>query len=372
MAKRDYYDVLGVGRDADDAAIKKAYRKLALELHPDRNPGDAGAEARFKEAAEAYAVLSDAEKRARYDRFGHQGLEGGPGPGGGGFGSVDDIFSAFGDLFGDLFGGRRGGGANGARRGENLEAQAEITLEQVLSGAKIEVEVERYETCGGCAGSGAAKGSKRTSCATCRGAGHVVVSQGFFAMRQTCPSCRGEGSRVDRPCVECEGRGRRSTARTLEVTIPAGVPEEAVLRLREEGHHGMNGGPPGDLVLHLVELAHEHFTRQDSDLVLEVPISYPKAVLGGPIEVPTLDGRTSEVKIPRGTSGGKVFRLRGQGLPRYGESGRGDLLVRVSIEIPTKTTPQEEDLLRQLAALRNQEVERKAKGLFAKVKEIFE
>ncbi|MBK9383968.1 MAG: molecular chaperone DnaJ [Planctomycetes bacterium] len=371
MAKRDYYEVLGVARDSDEAAIKKAYRKLALELHPDRNPGDSTAETRFKEAAEAYAVLSDPEKRARYDRFGHQATE--AGPGGAGFGSVDDIFSAFGDLFGDLFGGRRGGsGANGPRRGENLEAQAKITLEQVLSGAKIEVAVERYESCGTCRGSGAAKGSQRTTCATCRGQGHVVVSQGFFAMRQACPTCRGEGSRIEKPCLDCSGRGRSPVERTLEVTVPAGVPEDAVLRLREEGHHGANGGPAGDLVLHLVEEPHEHFRRQESDLVLDVPISYPKAVLGGPLEVPTLDGKPTEVKVPRGTSGGKVFRMRGLGLPRYGESGRGDLLVCVSIEIPTKTSPQEDELLRQLASLRHQEVDRKAKGIFAKVKEIFE
>ena len=375
MAKRDYYEVLGVDRGADARTLKKAYRKLAFEFHPDRNPDDPQAEERFKEASQAFEVLSDDRKRAIYDQYGHAGLEGahaGPSQ----TGDINDIFSAFSDIFSGFgfdMGGRSGRsrGPRSPAQGETIQARLQVELEQVDQGAELTIEVERFETCDPCRGEGVAKGSRLQQCSTCGGAGFVALRQGFFTMRQECPDCRGQGQIPEKRCPSCRGELRMRQRREVEVKIPEGLPENARLRLRGEGHHGIHGGPAGDLELFIEVADHEFFERREADLVCEIPISYPQATLGSRVEVPTFRD-PAEVNIPAGTPSGKIFRVRGAGLPNHQTGIRGDLLVRVFVEVPTRLLPEEEDLLRQLAELRRQSVKKKAKGLRAKIREIFE
>ncbi len=378
MAKRDYYEVLEVAKDASPDDIKRSYRKLAFKYHPDRNHDDASAEERFKEAAEAYEVLSDEKKRRIYDQFGHAGLAG-AGAGPRGFSGVEDIFSAFGDIFGgpgspfeDLFGGR-GRGRSGRRveRGASLKCQIELTLVEVMAGVEKTIELRRNEFCESCGGNGAAKGTSPTSCTDCNGSGQIQMSQGFFAIRQTCPRCRGEGTVVTRPCGECRGTGRVAKKREITVRIPAGVQDGTQLRVTGEGEPGRNGGPRGDLYCFVRVREHSIFQRQDDHLICEMPISFSQAALGADVEVPTLGGKTS-LKIPRGTQSGNVFPLRGMGLPNVYGHGRGDLHVRVVIETPRKLTPRQEDLLREFAKTEELQVSPQRKTFLDKVRELFD
>ncbi len=364
--KRDYYEVLGVSKDADDRAIKKAYRKLAHEHHPDKNDGDKASEEKFKEASEAYAVLSDPEKRAHYDRFGHAGGDmGGFGGFGGGAVNIQDIF---GDIFGDLFGGGRRRG--GAMRGSDLRYHLEVTFEEAAFGAAKEVTIPRLEECSTCAGSGAKPGSKPKVCQTCGGAGEIRVSQGFFAIAKTCPACGGAGRIVDKPCEDCRGRGQRELERTLSVKVPPGVNDGTRLRFVGEGEAGRSGGPRGDLYVVLSIKPHPLFQRDEENVLCELPLSFPQAALGCALEVPTLDGKV-QMKIPAGTQPGAVFRLKGKGIPLLRGSGRGDQLVRVRIEVPRDLNDEQKDHLEKFAAASGDDVHPEHKSFFDKVKELF-
>ncbi|MEM9292065.1 MAG: molecular chaperone DnaJ [Acidobacteriota bacterium] len=362
--QRDYYEVLGVSRDADDKQIKSAYRKLAVKYHPDKNPGDAEAEARFKEAAEAYAVLSDTEKRQRYDRFGHQGVSG---MGGGGF--DPSAFVDFSDILGDLFGGgfgagRRGGGGGG--RGADLRYDLEISFEEAAFGTEKTLRIPRLETCDICRGTGASPGTGSTTCSTCGGQGQVRFQQGFFAVARTCPDCRGEGQKIEKPCSTCRGEGRVEQVRDLEVKIPAGVDTGSRLRLSGEGEHGRRGGGAGDLYVVLRVAAHKTFQRDGADVFSRLLLSYPQLVLGASVEVETLHGEET-LEVPAHTQPGKIFRLRGKGIDRLGRNGRGDHVVEVGIEIPNPRKLNEEqlDLLKTMADLSGQPVRQ---GFFEKIK----
>jgi molecular chaperone DnaJ len=346
MAKRDYYEVLGVNRDADGDAIKKAYRRLAMKYHPDRNSDDPAAEEKFKEASEAYEVLSDEEKRSAYDRFGHAAVE--PGSGGfqgGGFeGSFSDIF---GDVFGDIFGGGGSRSRGGPQRGADLRYSLQLDLEQAVRGDKIEIRVPILAACEDCKGTGAKPGSSPTTCSDCKGAGQVRVSQGFFTLQQTCPRCRGQGRIITDPCRSCHGAGRVEKRKTLSVRIPPGVDTGDRIRLSGEGEAGPMGGPAGDLYVQVEVRTHAIFARDGRDLHCEVPISYADAALGGELEVPTLDGRV-KLKIPAGTQTGKLFRLRGKGVVPVRGGGPGDLLCRVAVETPVNLTSRQRELLEEL------------------------
>ncbi len=352
MNKRDYYEVLGIGPAAGDQEIKSAYRKLALRYHPDRNPGDKAAEEKFKEAAEAYAVLADPEKRAAYDRFGHAGVGAGFGAGGFDptiFAGFEDIFGSLGDLFGfgDFFGGGRRPG--GARRGADLRYDLEITFEESARGTETTIQIPRQEICRTCHGSGAAPGTSPLTCPQCRGRGQVRYQQGFFTVAQTCPQCRGAGQIISRPCATCHGSGQVTEQRRLTVKIPAGIASGQCLRLRGEGEAGAGGGQPGnlDVVVHVRE--HQFFRRDGDDLYCEIPVSFPILALGGEIQVPTLDGAET-VRVPEGTDAGTVLRLRGKGMPSISGRGRGDLHVVVQVMTPRKLTREQKRLLEQLAA----------------------
>ncbi len=348
MSKRDYYEVLGVARNADDQQIKSAYRKLALQYHPDRNPGDRTAEERFKEAAEAYAVLADKDKRARYDRFGHAavgGASGSPGFDPTIFADFNDIFSGLGGL-GDLFGFGTGG-RRGPARGADLRYDLEIGFDEMASGTETTLQIPREEQCEACNGSGAAAGSRPDTCPQCRGRGQVRYQQGFLTVARTCGHCRGAGTIIRTPCGECRGRGRRERQRKLTVKVPAGIGSGQRLRLSGEGEHGEVGGPPGDLYVVVHVRDHEFFQREDDDLHCAVPVSYPTLVLGGTIEVPTLAG-SETITVPRGTSTETRFRLRGKGLPRVSARGRGDLYVTVRAEVPTALTREQKSLIAEL------------------------
>ena len=348
MAKRDYYEVLGVAPNASEAELKKAYRRLAMQYHPDRNPDDQQAELRFKEVKEAYEVLSDAQRRAAYDQFGHAGVEGGAGFGGGGFSGAGASFSdIFSDVFGDIFGGGRGGGSR-VFRGADLKMNLEIPLEDAVTGTERDIEVPSMVGCDLCGGSGAAEGSKPETCPTCQGHGDVRVQQGFFSIQQTCPRCRGSGTVVTDPCRRCGGAGRVRERRHLSVRIPAGVDTGDRIRLSGEGEPGENGGPPGDLYVQVVVSEHPLFQRDGNDLRCEIPVSFPVAALGGELEVPTLDGRVS-LKVPAGTQSGKVFRIRGKGVRPVRGGSPGDLLCRVLVETPVNLTARQKELLEELA-----------------------
>ncbi len=350
-AKRDYYDVLGVARTAPEAEIKRAYRKLAFELHPDRNPGSKEAEGRFKEASEAYQVLSDAEKRQLYDRFGHEGPRGAGFSGG--FSNVNDIFSAFSDIFGDLFGGGFGGGGG---RGADLETAVELTLAEVATGVTKEVRIQRHSACRDCGGSGAARGAGRERCPRCRGRGQVVQSQGFLMISTNCPTCRGEGEVVRIPCERCEGAGVELSEETLQVAIPAGIHDGATLRLSGRGQVVGRTGRAGNLYV-AIQVQHDpRFERDEADLHTEAPISFPQAALGDAVKVPTLDGET-EVTVPAGAQPGDSVVLRGRGLPRLQQRGSGDLVVHLRLVVPTALSKEQEQHLRAFAASGGQKIE---------------
>ena len=371
MSKRDYYEILGVTSTASEQEIKSAYRRLAVKYHPDKNPNDATAEEKFKEAAEAYGVLQDSEQRRRYDRFGHAGVSTGAGAGSWGapgFGGIEDIL---GDLFGfgDVFGGSRSGSRrSAAQRGADLRYDLEITLEEAANGMTAQLRIPRLEGCEACKGSGAAPGTQAESCQTCGGTGQVRYQQGFFSVARTCGSCRGAGQVIKTPCKECKGAGRVQKEKQMEVKIPAGVETGSRLRVQGEGEGGTQGGPAGDLyvVIHVAE--HEEFERQGSNLYEAVPITFAQAALGADIMVKTLDGE-EKVKVPMGTQTGTVFRLKGKGMPQLGGRGKGDLFVSVSVVTPTSLTREQRRLLEQLAEIESKDLD--SKGLVDKVRDIF-
>jgi molecular chaperone DnaJ len=382
VSKRDYYDVLGVPRSANDNDVKSAYRKLALKYHPDRNPGDKAAEDKFKEAAEAYAILADAEKRSLYDRFGHAGVSAAAGAGGGFdptiFSDFGDILGGLGDIFGfgDLFGSARRRG--GPQRGADLRYDLEITFEEAARGTETTIQIPRHESCATCNGSGAAAGSAPAVCPQCRGQGQVRFQQGFFTVARTCPQCQGSGRIITKPCQTCRGVGRVATERKITVKIPAGIASGQQLRLAGEGEGGNAGGPSGHLyvVVHVQE--HEFFRRDGINLFCEIPVNFTTVALGGEIHVPTLDGAET-VKIPDATATGTTLRLRGKGLPDVSGRGRGDLFVTVQVQTPKKLTREQRHFLEQLAKVlpkekfepRAREEQQDERNLFDRVKDIF-
>jgi len=378
MAKRDYYEVLGVAKNASDDELKKAYRKLAMKFHPDRNPDSKEAEGKFKEIKEAYETLSEPQKREAYDRFGHAGVDpnagfgGGPGGFGAGAGGFADVF---GDIFGDIFGGARqggGGGRAGVYRGADLRYAMEITLEQAARGYTTEIRVPSWESCDTCHGAGAKPGTKPKTCGTCNGQGAVRVQQGFFSIQQTCQTCHGTGKVIPDPCTACEGVGRVRKTKTLEVKIPAGIDDGMRIRSAGNGEPGLNGGPAGDLYVEIRVREHAVFQRDGDDLHCEVPIGITTAALGGKIEVPTLDGK-AEIELPEGTQSGKQFRLRGKGVKGLRASYPGDLYVHIAIETPVRLTDPQKKLLRELdALLKDPRHSPQHKGWMDRVKEFFQ
>ncbi|MGB5257331.1 MAG: molecular chaperone DnaJ [Woeseiaceae bacterium] len=347
MAKRDYYEVLGVSKTASADEIKKAYRRLAMKHHPDRNKDGDGSEARFKEAKEAYEVLKDGDKRAAYDRFGHDGVRGAAG-GAGGFGA-EGFGDIFGDVFGDIFGGGRRGGGPQVFRGADLGYELRLDLEKAVAGDNVTIDVPTQVSCETCSGSGAKKGSEPIQCSTCGGVGQVRMQQGFFSIQQTCPACKGAGTTIADPCNDCHGRGRVRKTRTLAVKVPAGVDDGDRIRLSGEGEAGRNGGPPGDLYVEIRVNPHKLFERDGSNLSCEVPVSIAIATLGGEVELPTLDGNVA-LKIPSGTQSGKVFRLRGKGVRTVRDHRVGDLFAQVAVETPVNLTAEQRELLERFDA----------------------
>ncbi|MCP4212278.1 MAG: molecular chaperone DnaJ [Halieaceae bacterium] len=344
MSKRDYYEVLGVSKGADEKEVKKAYRRVAMKCHPDRNPGDAEAEASFKEASEAYEILSDPEKRSAYDQYGHAGVD--PSMGGGGFGG-GNFSDIFGDVFGDIFGGGRG--RSGPQRGSDLRYTLDISLEDAVKGATVEIRVPSLNACDTCDGSGASPGSSPTTCGTCGGVGQVRMQQGLFQVQQTCPNCRGRGKSISDPCNSCHGQGRVETTKTLSVKVPPGVDTGDRIRLSGEGEAGPEGGPSGDLFVQMSVRQHAIFERDGKNLYCEVPITFADAALGGELDVPTLDGRV-KLKIPAETQTGKLFRLRGKGVKPVRGGSVGDLLFRVDVETPVKLNKEQKGLIEELRA----------------------
>ena len=352
MAKRDYYEVLGVSRTVTEAELKKAYRRLAMKYHPDRNPGDSKAEERFKEAKAAYEVLNDAQKRAAYDQFGHAGVGGAGAGGGGSAGGFGDIFE---DIFGDIFGGGRGGGGAGGRRayrGSDLQYNLEIGLEEAVFGTEAKIRIPTQEPCKVCKGSGAKPGTEPEVCSTCGGVGQVRMQQGFFSVQQTCPTCRGSGKVIREPCRACHGKGTVEEQKTLSVKIPPGVDTGDRIRLAGEGERGQAGGPPGDLYVQVRVKPHRIFRREGNDLICEVPISFTTAALGGELDVPTLDGRV-KLKIPAGTQTGKFFRMRGKGVKPVRGGPQGDLICKVDVETPVNLTKHQKELFEELEETMN-------------------
>lgn len=378
MAKRDYYDILGVPRTASEQDLKSAFRKLAKECHPDRNPGDTDAEQRFKDLNEAYEALKDPQKRAAYDRFGHAAFEQGGGRGHSGFGpdfasSMSDIFD---DLFGEFMGGRRGGGGqrrgSSRERGADLRYNMEITLEEAFSGKAAEIRVPTSIACDTCSGTGAKAGTKPVTCPTCGGMGKVRASQGFFTIERTCPTCIGRGEVIDDPCPACSGAGRVTRERTLQVNIPAGVEDGTKVRLVGDGEAGVRGGPPGDLYIFLSLKPHSFFQRDGADIFCRVPISMTTAALGGQIEVPTLDGTAGRVRIPEGTPSGKQFRLKGKGMPVLRSKQVGDMYIQVDVETPKNLTRRQRELLEEFEAESHKDTSPESAGFFARVKDFFD
>ena len=377
MAKRDFYEILGVARNAGDLELKSAYRRLAKDFHPDRNAGDKDAERKFKEVNEAYEALKDPQKRAAYDQFGHAAFEGGRG-GAQGFGpdfasSMSDIFD---DLFGEFMGGRRGAGPQrqrgGKERGADLRYNLEITLAEAYSGKTAQVRVPASVTCETCDGSGAKTGTKPKTCATCGGNGKVRASQGFFTIERTCPACHGRGETIDDPCTTCQGAGRLVKERTLSVNIPSGVEDGTRIRLAGEGEAGLRGGPAGDLYIFLAIKPHEFFQRDGADVFCKVPISMTTAALGGQIEVPTLEGTSTRVKVPDGTESGKQFRLKGKGMPVLRSKVTGDMYIQVDVETPKNLTRKQRELLEEFEKLSHKETSPESSGFFTRVKDFFE
>lgn len=365
--QRDYYEILGVSKDADADTIKKAYRKLAMQFHPDRNPDNPEAEEKFKECASAYEILSDASKREKYDRFGHKAFQQG---GGSSFHDAEDIFSHFGDIFGDLFGAGMGGGRsqnrNQARRGSDLRYLTEITLKEVISGVERDIEFDTENSCAECKGSGAEKGSTASTCPTCGGQGQVIRQQGFFQMASTCPKCRGEGQIVKNPCKPCKGQGRVQEHRKIRVTIPPGVDTGTRLRVTGEGEGGYRGGPTGDLYVEIRVKQHKEFERRGDDIIGQISIPYVQLLLGAEIEVNTITGK-SKLEIPRGTNPGESLKIHGEGVPSIRGNRRGDLYYTVDVFFPDKLSKEEENALREIAKARDWSVN-EASGSFFKRK----
>ena len=374
MSKRDYYEILGVNKDASDDEIKKAYRKLAMKFHPDRNPDNPKAEEHFKEAKEAYEMLSDASKRSAYDQYGHAGVDQQAGMGGaGGFGG--GFADAFGDIFGDIFGGAGGGrgGRSNVYRGADLRYNLEISLEDAARGSETKIRIPTMAECDTCHGSGAKAGSKPETCPTCAGHGQVRMQQGFFSIQQACPKCHGSGKVIAHPCPTCQGSGRVKQYKTLAVKIPSGVDEGDRIRLSGEGEAGVNGGPPGDLYVVIQIKPHSVFQRDHNDLHCEMPISFTTAALGGEIEIPTLDGH-AKIKIPAETQSGKVFRLRGKGIKGVRSNAHGDLMCHMVVETPVSLTERQKELLRELDVLNEQDGARhnpRTKSWMDKMKQFF-
>ena len=370
MAKRDYYDVLGVAKGASEADLKSAFRKLAMKYHPDKNPDDVEAEARFKEVAEAYEALKDPQKRAAYDRFGHAAFENGGGPGAAGFGagfgaSMSDIFE---DLFGDFVGGGR---TRSRGRGADLRYNLDITLEDAFNGRQVEVRVPTAISCEVCGGSGAKPGTSPVPCRTCGGAGRVRAAQGFFSIERTCPACGGRGEQIESPCGGCSGTGRVTRERTLQVNIPPGVEDGTRIRLAGEGEAGMRGGPTGDLYIFLSVKPHPIFQRDGADLFCRVPIAMTTAALGGTIEVPTIDGGRAKVKVPEGSQSGAQFRLKGKGMPVLRTTHAGDMYVQAVVETPRNLTRRQRELLEEFEKTHSAENSPESTGFFSKVKDFF-
>jgi len=372
QAKRDYYEVLGVERTANDQEIKSAYRKLAMQFHPDRNPGNPEAEEKFKEATEAYGVLADAQKRARYDQFGHAGV----GNGSDGFGfdpnAFTDLNDVVGDFFSQIFGVNMGGGrrTSRAQKGEDARADLSLSFEEAAFGKKAEVKVQRYESCESCKGSGSASSKGPVTCATCNGRGQVQYQQSFFSVARPCPKCSGSGRVISDPCTKCKGAARVVRERVVDVTVPAGVEDGTRMRYQDQGHAGLNGGPPGDLYVFLAVKPHAFFEREGKELFCSIPVSFTQAALGGEIMIPTLEGE-HKLKIPEGTQSGTVLRVRGKGVASLRGGGKGDLHVHVRVQTPSKLTKQQRQLLEDLGAASKTENKPDARGMFEKVKETF-
>jgi molecular chaperone DnaJ len=372
MSKRDYYEVLGCGRSASDGELKGAFRKLAMQFHPDRNPGDNEAEHKFKEINEAYEALRDPQKRAAYDQFGHAAFDG---MGGGhGFGNdfASSMSSIFDDLFGDFMGAGRGRQRGGRQRGADLRYNMEITLEEAYAGKAAQIRVPTSMTCETCTGSGAKPGTSPVTCSTCGGAGRVRASQGFFAIERTCPACQGRGEVIEDPCADCGGAGRVTRERNLAVNIPAGVEDGTRIRLGGEGEAGARAGPPGDLYIFLSVKPHEIFQRDGADLFCRVPISITTAALGGDIEVPNLDDGRSKVKVPAGTQTGKQFRLKAKGMPVLRSPQFGDLYIQAMVETPVNLSRRQRELLEEFEKASSENTNPESHGFFAKVKEFWE
>ncbi|HSI38971.1 MAG TPA: molecular chaperone DnaJ [Xanthobacteraceae bacterium] len=375
MSKRDYYEILEVTRSVTDGELKSSYRKLAMKWHPDRNPGDSEAEARFRELSEAYEILKDAQKRAAYDRFGHAAFENGGGaPGGPGFGA--DFASTFSDIFDDLFGiaggrGRGGGRGQGRERGADLRYNMEITLEEAFAGKAATVKLPTSISCETCSGSGAKAGTQPSVCRACGGSGRLRHAQGFFTLERTCAACQGRGQVINDPCPACAGAGRTVRDRTLQVAIPAGVEDGTRIRLGNEGEAGLRGGPPGDLYIFLSIAPHEFFQRDGADLFCRVPISMVSAAIGGGFEVPTIDGDKTRVKVPEGTQSGKRFRLVGKGMPVLRTRNHGDMYVQVMVETPQNLTRRQRELLAEFDQECSKDTHPESSGFFAKVKDFF-
>ena len=370
MQKRDYYEVLGVQRAATAQELKSAFRKLAIQFHPDKNPGDKVSEEKFKECAEAYEVLADADKRARYDRFGHQAPGGfGAGFEGGGFGAGGNINDIFGDIFGEIFG-QRQRQRGGRQRGQDLRYNLEIAFTEAAFGSEAKVKIPRHKQCAACHGLGARPGTHAKTCPTCQGAGELRMTQGFFQISRPCGHCQGSGKVITDPCQTCRGAGKTETESVLTVKVPPGVDTGTRLKLTGEGEPGDKGGPPGDLyvVVHVQE--HPIFVREDTEVICDVPIAFTQAALGAQIEVPTLDGKV-KMRIPGGTQSGKVFRLKGKGIPALNGYQRGDQHVRVTVEVPQKLSSKQKGLLEQFAAISGEDEHPQATSFFAKVREMF-
>ncbi len=384
MAKRDYYEILGVAKNADADTIKKAYRKVALQYHPDRNPGDKAAEDKFKEAAEAYEVLSDADKKARYDRFGHAGVDGNAGGFRGGNMNMEDIFEHFGDIFGDsgspfesFFGGGRSRGTTVGQRGTNLRIKVALTYEEIAAGVKKRIKVKKQVTCDQCGGSGAKDKSSLSTCGTCNGAGYVrQIKNTFLGQMQTtaaCPTCNGSGKTITASCSKCKGEGRIYAEEMLEIDIPAGVAEGMQLSLRAKGNAGKNGGPTGDLLVVIEEIQHDTFSRDNLNVIHDLYINFADAALGTTEQVPTLDGKV-KIKIPAGTQAGKIFRLKGKGFPEVQGYNRGDQLINVNVWTPRTLNNEEREILEKIKTLPNFQPnpDKSEKGFFERMKDLFD
>jgi len=385
MAKQDYYELLGVARDASADDLKKAYRKLAMKWHPDKNPGDKDAEHKFKEISEAYEVLKDDQKRSAYDRFGHAAFENGgrgsAGPGGGGFGGFNFDFGGgggggfadiFDEMFGDIMGGRRGQAGGGGARGSDLRYNLEISLEDAFKGAQVNVRVPTTTACEACGGTGSTPGTQPVTCSTCNGHGKVRMQQGFFTVERTCPTCGGQGKVIKDPCKACGGSGRQRREKSLQVNIPAGVDDGTRIRLAGEGEAGLRGAPPGDLYIFLSIAGHPLFQRDGTDIHCRVPIPMTTAALGGAVEVPTIDAGRAKVTIPAGTQSGHQFRIKGRGMSVLRGAQRGDMYVEAVVETPVHLTKRQQELLREFEGAGEKGSQPQSEGFFAKVRELWE